>query len=50
MTWVCGLSIVKDTPLLEQAHEIIDAMLDPESRAYEMRNFGYGLHQRPIRF
>jgi len=42
MTWVCGLSIVKDTPLLEQAHEIIDAMLDQESRLYEMRNFGYG--------
>jgi spermidine/putrescine-binding protein len=42
MTWVCGLSIVRGTPLLEQAHEIIDAMLDPESRAYEMRNFGYG--------
>lgn len=42
MTWVCGLSIVKDTPLLDQAHEIIDAMLSPESRAYEMRNFGYG--------
>jgi len=42
MTWVCGLGIVKDTPLLEQAHEIIDAMLDQESRLYEMRNFGYG--------
>lgn len=42
MTWVCGLSIVKDTPLMDQAHEIIDAMLSPESRAYEMRNFGYG--------
>lgn len=42
MTWVCGISIVKDTPLLDQAHEIVDAILDPESRAYEMRNFGYG--------
>jgi spermidine/putrescine transport system substrate-binding protein len=42
MTWVCGLGIVKDTPLLEQAHEIIDAMLSQESRLYEMRNFGYG--------
>jgi spermidine/putrescine transport system substrate-binding protein len=42
MTWVCGLSIVKDTPLLEQAHEIVDAMLSQESRLYEMRNFGYG--------
>src|SRR5262245_9731667 len=42
MTWVCGLSIVKDTPLLDQAHEIVDAMLSQESRLYEMRNFGYG--------
>jgi spermidine/putrescine transport system substrate-binding protein len=42
MTWVCGMSIVKDTPLRDQAHDVIDAMLSPESRVYEMRNFGYG--------
>jgi spermidine/putrescine transport system substrate-binding protein len=42
MTWVCGMAIIKDTPLADQAHEIVDAFLDPEARAYEMRNFGYG--------
>ncbi|MGE0116982.1 MAG: PotD/PotF family extracellular solute-binding protein [Dongiaceae bacterium] len=42
MTWVCGMGIVNGTPLVDQAHEIIDAMLDTESRLYEMRNFGYG--------
>lgn len=42
MTWVCGISIINGTPLVDQAHEIVDAMLAPESRTYEMRNFGYG--------
>jgi spermidine/putrescine transport system substrate-binding protein len=42
MTWVCGVGIVKGTKLPDQAHEIVDALLDPEARAYEMRNFGYG--------
>jgi spermidine/putrescine transport system substrate-binding protein len=42
MTWVCGVGIAKGTKLPDQAHEIVDALLDPEARAYEMRNFGYG--------
>jgi spermidine/putrescine transport system substrate-binding protein len=42
MTWVCGVGIVKSTKLMDQAHELVDALLDPEARAYEMRNFGYG--------
>ena len=47
MTWVCGFSIVKDTPLYDQAHEMIDAMLDPRSRAWEIENFGYGVSTAP---
>jgi hypothetical protein len=39
---VCGIGIVKSTKLPDQAHELVDAFLDPEARAYEMRNFGYG--------
>ncbi|MGH6928616.1 MAG: ABC transporter substrate-binding protein, partial [Dongiaceae bacterium] len=42
MTWVCGVGIVKSTQMPDQAHELVDALLDPEARAYEMRNFGYG--------
>lgn len=42
MTWVCGLSIVKGTPYRDKAHDVIDAMLDPRSREYEMVAFGYG--------
>lgn len=42
MTWVCGLSIAKDAPNPDKAHELIDAFLSPESRAYEMTAFGFG--------
>ena len=42
MTWVCGLSIVAGTPFREKVHELIDAFLDPRSRAWEIENFGYG--------
>jgi spermidine/putrescine transport system substrate-binding protein len=42
MTWVCGMSITADTALADQAHDVIDAILTPEARLYEMRNFGYG--------
>lgn len=42
MTWVCGLSIVKGSEKLDITHDLIDAMLDPRSRAWEIENFGYG--------
>ncbi len=42
MTWVCGLSIAVGTEKYDQALEMIDAMLDPSSRVYEMTEFGYG--------
>jgi spermidine/putrescine transport system substrate-binding protein len=42
MTWVCCLSIAANTPLADKAHDVLDAILAPESRMYEMRNFGYG--------
>lgn len=42
MTWVCGLCIMKDSPHREKAHEFIDAALDPRSRAWEIREIGFG--------
>ncbi len=42
MTWVCGLSIATDSPYPDKAHALINAFLDPRSRAYEMEVFGYG--------
>jgi spermidine/putrescine transport system substrate-binding protein len=42
MTWVCGLSIVKGSEKLDITHDLIDAVLDPRSRAWEIENFGYG--------
>ncbi len=42
MTWVCGLCIVRDTEYPDKAHEVIDAFLDPRSRAYDITEYGYG--------
>jgi spermidine/putrescine transport system substrate-binding protein len=42
MTWVCGLSIIRGSEKLDITHDLIDALLDPRSRAWEIENFGYG--------
>lgn len=42
-SWVCGLSMIAGTKFEDQAYELIDAMLEPSSRAYEIREFGYGV-------
>ena len=43
MTWVCGLSIIKGTEHTDKVYAIIDAMLEKESRIWEINNFGYGV-------
>ncbi len=42
MAWVGGLSILKDSPLIDRDHEVIDAYLDPRARVVGMKNYGYG--------
>lgn len=42
MTWVCGFALTADAENVDAAYALIDAMLDPESRAYELREFGFG--------
>ncbi|MSP84100.1 MAG: extracellular solute-binding protein [Alphaproteobacteria bacterium] len=42
MTWVCGLSVIKGTERMDKVYEVIDAVLDPRSRAWEIEAFGYG--------
>jgi spermidine/putrescine transport system substrate-binding protein len=42
MTWVCGISLIRGTEFTDKGHEVIDALLDPRSRAWEIENFGYG--------
>ncbi len=42
MTWVCGATIHKNTEYVDKAHDIIDALLDPRSRLYDMLEYGYG--------
>lgn len=42
MTWVCGFALCAGAEHEDQAYALIDAMLSPESRAYELREFGFG--------
>ncbi len=42
MTWVCGFALTAGAENVDQAYYLIDAMLEPESRAYELREFGFG--------
>lgn len=41
-TWVCGCVLNSQTQHYEKAHELIDALLEPRSCAWEMENLGYG--------
>ncbi len=42
MTWVCGFALTKVAENVDQAYALIDAMLEPESRAWELVNYGFG--------
>ncbi|MGD9742595.1 MAG: PotD/PotF family extracellular solute-binding protein [Dongiaceae bacterium] len=47
LTWVCGMSLLKDGPGDEQqAYDFIDAMIAPETGALVMENFYYGHSNR----
>lgn len=42
LTWVCGLMIHKDAPHLDKAHDVIDAMISPETGKWMIGEQGYG--------
>lgn len=46
VTWVCGLSVVQDTPHLDKAYDVINAMLSRESRMWAIEEFGFGASTR----
>ena len=46
MTWTCGLALASTVANLQEAHDLIDAMIDPRSGAYEIDEFGYGSANR----
>ena len=48
-TWVCGLTIhpvAVERGLYEKCHEVIDAMISPESGHFELLNWYYGVANR----
>ena len=42
LTWACGVMMHKDAPHYDLAHDLIDAMISPETGAYVINEFGYG--------
>jgi len=42
LTWVCGLVISKDAPHYDKAHDLIDALLSPESGQWCISENSYG--------
>ena len=42
LTWVCGLSLAKDAPHYDKAHDLIDALLSPESGEFCIGENAYG--------
>ncbi len=48
-TWVCGLTIhpaAKEAGNWEQAHDLVDAYLAPESQYHELIDWGFGVSNR----
>ena len=42
LTWCCGVVLRKNTPDLDKAHDLINALLDPRAGAHLIDAFGYG--------
>jgi spermidine/putrescine transport system substrate-binding protein len=42
LTWTCGVMMHKDAPKPDEALDIIDSLLAPESGKYVIEEFGYG--------
>ncbi|KAA3623910.1 MAG: extracellular solute-binding protein [Proteobacteria bacterium] len=42
LTWTCGVMMHKDAPNPDEAHDIIDSMLAPETGKYVIEEYGYG--------
>lgn len=42
LTWVCGVALAKDAPHYDKAHDLIDALLSPESGKWCITENSYG--------
>jgi spermidine/putrescine-binding protein len=42
LTWVCGLALTKNAPHYDKAHDLIDALLSPESGEFCIGENAYG--------
>jgi spermidine/putrescine transport system substrate-binding protein len=42
LTWCCGVMLHKDAPSPDKAHDVIDALIDAETGAIIINEFGYG--------
>lgn len=42
LTWVCGMVLMKDAPHYDKAHDLLDALISPESGRWCIAENGYG--------
>ena len=42
LAWCCGLVLHRDAPAFEQAHDIINAMISPQTGSMLINQFGFG--------
>lgn len=42
LTWVCGAMMHKDSPNPERAHDVINALISPETGRFIIDEYGYG--------
>lgn len=42
ITWICGAVLMKDAPHPDKAYDLIDALIDPQTGVFMIKEFGYG--------
>ena len=42
LTWVCGMVLAAGAPHYDKAHDVIDALIAPESGIFLIEDYGYG--------
>ncbi len=49
LTWVCGMVLTADAPHYDKAHDLIDALISPETGQFIIQDYAYG-HANSIAF
>jgi spermidine/putrescine transport system substrate-binding protein len=42
LTWVCGMMLLKDAPMIDSAYDVLDSLISESSAIFNMGGYGYG--------